>query len=355
MNLQAAGTDPQSVLFEVRGRAGVITLNSPATLNAVSLAMVHAMHPQLLAWAEDSAVHHVIIRAAGDRAFSAGGDIRALYDWGRAGDETFCTFFHDEYRLNAAIKCFPKPYIAFIDGIVMGGGVGISIHGSHRIAGDRMTFAMPETGIGLFPDVGGSYFLPRLPGETGLYLGLTGTRIAKGDAVALGLATHYVPSSTHPALIDALCEAEDVDACLAGFAGEAGEAPLAAQRGAIDRHFSPATLDGIIESLKGDSSEWAQKCLTGLQTKSPTSLRITFRQLRAGRHLDFEDAMRMEYRIASRIFHGHDFFEGIRAVVIDKDLKPRWNPATLADLTDQDVAGYFAPLKQELPLFPATR
>ncbi len=349
MNLPA-GTGFESVMFEVRGRAGVMTLNTPSTLNAVSLAMVHAMHPQLLAWAEDSVVHHVIIRAAGDRAFSAGGDIRALYDWGRAGDETFCTFFQDEYRLNTAIKRFPKPYVALIDGIVMGGGVGVSIHGSHRIAGDRMTFAMPETGIGLFPDVGGSYFLPRLPGETGLYLGLTGTRIARGDAVALGLATHYVPSGAHSRLFDALCEAEDVDCCIAGFAAKAGEAPLAAQRGAIDRHFSPATLEGIIASLLGDSGEWAQKCLATLQTKSPTSLRITFRQLRAGWHLEFEDAMRMEYRIASRIFHGHDFFEGIRAVVIDKDLKPRWQPPTLADLTDDDVAGYFAPLARELQL-----
>ncbi len=349
------GADPKTVLFEVRGRAGVITLNTPATLNAVSLAMVHAMHPQLLAWAADPDVAHVIIRAAGDRAFSAGGDIRALYDWGRAGDEAFCAFFHDEYRINAAIKRFPKPYIALIDGIVMGGGVGVSIHGSHRVAGDRMTFAMPETGIGLFPDVGGSYFLPRLPGETGLYLGLTGTRIARGDAVALGLATHYVPSSAHPALMDALCEAQDVDACIKGFAGEAGEAPLTAQRGVIDRHFSAATLDAIIESLKGDDDEWAQKCLAGLETKSPTSLRITFRQLREGRHLEFEDAMRMEYRIASRIFHGHDFFEGIRAVVIEKDLKPRWEPATLADLRDQDVASYFAPLDRELPLVPASR
>jgi enoyl-CoA hydratase len=338
------------VLFEVKGRAGVITLNSPATLNAVSLAMVRAMHPQLAAWAGDPAVGHVIVRAVGDKAFSAGGDIRALYRWGRAGDEAFCTFFHDEYRLNACIKRFPKPYIALIDGIVMGGGVGVSIHGSHRVAGDRMTFAMPETGIGLFPDVGGTFFLPRLPGETGLYLGLTGTRIRTGDALALGLATHFVPSARHAELFAALCEADDVDGCLGRFAAATAETPLTAQRPEIDRHFGFDTLDGIVSSLKGDGGDWAQECLATLATKSPTSLRITFRQLRAGRRLDFEAAMRLEYRIASRIFGGHDFFEGIRAVVIDKDLKPAWKPATLDDLSDADVAGYFAPLPEDLSL-----
>lgn len=336
------------VLFEVKGRAGVIILNSPATLNAVSLPMVRAMHPQLEAWARDPAVAHVIIRAVGEKAFSAGGDIRHLYEWGRAGDETFCTFFHDEYRLNTLIKRFPKPYIALINGIVMGGGVGVSIHGSHRVAGDRMTFAMPETGIGLFPDVGGTYFLPRLPGETGLYLGLTGTRIRTGDAAALGLATHYVPSDRHQPLVEALCAAEDIDRCIEDFSVSAGDAPLAAERGLIDRHFSPPSLDAVIAGLAADDGEWAQKTLAAIRTKSPTSLRLTFRQLREGAHLDFEDCMRLEFRIASRIFHGADFFEGIRAVVIDKDLKPRWQPASLDDLTDEDMAGYFAPLASEL-------
>jgi enoyl-CoA hydratase len=342
------------VLFEVRGRAGVITLNSPATLNAVSLAMVRAMHPQLEAWAGDPAIGHVIIRAVGDKAFSAGGDIRALYEWGRAGDPAFCTFFHDEYRLNTCIKRFPKPYVALIDGIVMGGGVGVSIHGSHRIAGDRMTFAMPETGIGLFPDVGGSFFLPRLPGETGMYLGLTGTRIRSGDATALGVTTHYVPSERHADLFAALCAAKELDTCLAGFAVAAGAGPLAAERAQIDRHFAADSLDGIIASLAGDGGQWAQTALAMLATKSPTSLRITFRQLREGRHLGFEACMRHEYRIAARIFHGHDFFEGIRAVVIDKDLKPAWQPATLSDLSDAEVAGYFAPLPAELPLSSGT-
>lgn len=338
------------VLFEVIGRAGVVTLNSPATLNAVSLPMVHALHPRLEAWAEDPTVRHVIIRSAGEKAFSAGGDIRHLYDWGQAGDETFCTFFHDEYLLNTLIKRFPKPYVALIDGIVMGGGVGVSIHGSHRIAGDRMTFAMPETGIGLFPDVGGTWFLPRLPGETGLYLGLTGTRIRTGDAVVLGLATHYVPSNRHQALIEALCAAEDVDRCIEGFSVPAGDAPLAAERGLIDAHFSAQTLDALIAGLEAGEGDWAAKALATIRTKSPTSLRITFRQLREGRQLAFEDCMRLEFRIASRIFHGHDFYEGIRAVVIDKDLKPQWQPADLDDLTDADVAGYFAPLARELPL-----
>jgi enoyl-CoA hydratase len=312
--------------------------------------MVRAIHPQLDAWARESAIGHVIIRAAGDRAFSAGGDIRALYEWGRAGDETFCDFFRDEYTLNAAIKRFPKPYIALIDGIVMGGGVGVSIHGSHRVAGDRMTFAMPETGVGLFPDVGGTWFLPRLPGQTGMYLGLTGASIRTADAVALGLATHHVPSARLGEALEALCAADDVARCLDRFAADPGAGPLLDQRAEIDRHFSADSLDGIIASLKSDGGDWARQCLATLSTKSPTSLRITFLQLRAGSALGFEDAMRLEYRIACRIFQGHDFFEGIRAVVIDKDLAPRWRPAALAGLRDEDVAGYFAPLAKELAL-----
>jgi enoyl-CoA hydratase len=338
------------VLFERRGRAGIITLNRPAALNALTLAMVRAIHPELRAWGADEAVARVVIRAAGDKAFCAGGDIRALYEWGRAGDETFLDFYREEYRLDTFIKRFPKPYVALIDGIVMGGGVGVSVHGSHRIAGDRLVFAMPETGIGLFPDVGGTYFLPRLPGETGLYLGLTGERVRTADAVALGIATHHVPSARFPDLTEALCEADDVDAALAAFDADAGEGPLSADRALIDRHFSASTLEGVLESLRAEGGEWAEKTLSTLRGKSPTSLRITFRQLREGKSLGFEDAMRLEYRIVNRIFHAHDFFEGTRAVVIDKDMAPRWRPASLDQITDADIASYFAPLAEELDL-----
>jgi enoyl-CoA hydratase len=338
------------VLFEVRGRAGLITLNRPKALNALTTAMARAMRDQLAAWAGDHKVERVVIEGAGDKAFCAGGDIRALYDWGQAQDTAFLDFYREEYLLDAATKRFPKPYVAIMDGITMGGGVGVSVHGSHRIATERLTFAMPETGIGLFPDVGGTYFLPRCPGETGMYLGLTGARLKAADAIFASIADTHVGSDRLDDLREALCAETDLDAAIARFSQDPGPAPLAEHRGTIDRWFAEGSVEAIVSALEADGGDWAARTATIIAAKSPTSLRITYRQIREGATLGFEDCMRLEYRMVHGIFAGHDFFEGTRAVVIDKDQNPKWEPASLAEVSDADVAHYFAPLAEELPL-----
>ncbi len=338
------------IVFERRGVAGLVTLNRPKALNALTLAMVRELHPQLRAWAEDPEVRHVVVTGAGDRAFCAGGDIRQLYDWGRAADPTFLDFYREEYLLNSYIKRYPKPYVAVMDGITMGGGVGVSVHGSHRIATERLTFAMPETGIGLFPDVGGSYFLPRCPGRLGMFFGLTGHRLKAADACHAGIATHYAESSRLAELVDALARCDDLETCLRDHAGDAGAAPLEADRDRIDRHFAAPGVAAIMQSLADEGDDWCLKTLDILRAKSPTSLEITWRQLARGGELSFEDCMRMEYRIVNRIFTGHDFYEGIRAVVIEKDNRPAWHPAALKNVDAAEIERYFAMVDNELPL-----
>lgn len=336
------------VLFEHKGRAGIITLNRPEALNALTLNMVRMIHPQLRAWAEDDGVHHVIIQASGDKAFCAGGDIRALYDWGRAGDDLFLAFYYEEYQLNTYIKRYRKPYIALMSGITMGGGVGVSVHGSHRVATEGLTFAMPETGIGLFPDVGGTYFLPRCPGEIGMYLALTGSRMKVADALYARIATHHVPADRLADLKDALLEAHDPTAVIVSFAVDPGRPALLEHREALDRCFSAGSVEEVLSCLEAEESDWAAKLAAGIQSKSPTSTKIAFRQIREGAKLDFEECMRTEFRMVSRIFKAPDFFEGIRAVVIDKDQAPQWQPASLAEVTSELVEAYFAPLDKEL-------
>src|SRR5262252_4982568 len=228
------------ILLDRRGTAGIVTLNRPAALNAVTRVMIGTLHGALERWRHDGRVSRVIVTAAGSRAFSAGGDLRQIYEAGRSGrQEESIAFWREEYALNARIKRYPKPYVALIDGMVMGGGVGISVHGSHRVAGDRFTFAMPEVGIGFFPDIGATWFLPRLPGALGTYCALTGERLAAEDGVAAGIATHRVASARFPELIEALCGAVPVDAILGAFAQPATAGPVAARRGAIDRLFGP--------------------------------------------------------------------------------------------------------------------
>ena len=339
------------VLFDRLGRAGRITLNRPQALNALSHEMCRALHAGLAEWARDDAVGLVIIDGAGERAFCAGGDVRALYaDWQAGGDARF-GFYRDEYRLNAFIKRYPKPYVALVDGIVMGGGVGVSIHGSHRVATERTVFAMPETGIGLFPDVGGTYFLPRLPGQIGLFLGLTGHRLKAADCLYAGLAEAAVPSERLPDLVDALGGAADagsVTAILQRFAAPPEPAPQAASlpalRAAIDDCFGESSVERILSELERHDTEFAQITAANLRQKSPTSLKVTLKQLRAGARLGFEDCMRLEYRLACRFMQAQDFFEGVRAVVIDKDNKPAWRPDSLEAVSEEAVAAYFAPL-----------
>ena len=254
------------------------------------------------------------------------------------------------------IKRYRKPYVALIDGIVMGGGVGVSVHGSHRVAGDRFTFAMPEVGIGFFPDIGATWFLPRLPGELGTYCALTGERLDAADGVAAGIATHRVASARFPELIEALCGTVPVDALLGAFARPAGEGPVAAQRTAIDRLFKGGRIEDILAALDqaaaadGTHAAFAAATAALIRTKSPTSVKLALAQMRRGAALDFAECMRTEFRIVSRVVRGHDLYEGVRAVIVDKDQAPRWQPPALAAVGDAEVERHFAPLADELEL-----
>ncbi len=348
------------VLFERRGRLGLVTLNRPQAMNALTHGMALALEKQIDVWHDDDDIAVVAVRGAGDRAFAAGGDIRALYDAGREDGSRNFQFFADEYRLNTKIKRYLKPYVGLMDGVVMGGGVGVSIHGQRRVAGDRTSFAMPETGIGLFPDVGATYFLPRLPGRTGLWLGLTGARLKTADAVACGICDVYVPSDRTDELIDALAHVapagrqplEVVDDALAAFARAPAAGPdartvLDAHGEAIDRCFGADSVEAVLAALKAEGDDWAAAQRAAILTKSPSSTRIAFRQIRAGARLDFEDCMRLEYRLARYCMTHPDFYEGVRAVIIDKDNAPRWQPATLAAATDEHVAQAFRPLGED--------
>ena len=328
-----------------RGASGHILLDRPAALNAVTLPMVRAIASALDAWEHDPQIHCVVVEAAGEKAFSAGGDIRRLYEQGRAGDhEAQLTFWREEYLLNIRIKHYPKPYVPLIDGIVMGGGVGISLHGSHRIAGDRFAFAMPEVGIGFFPDVGATHVLPRLPGRFGAYFATTGGRAKAGDAIALGLAEAYVPSDRLQAFAAALAEGASVEQVIARFQASPPPAALLERRALIDRCFDAPTIGEALARLEAEPGDFAAATARTLRQKSPTSLVIAWHQMQIGRALDMRDAMRTEFRIVSRVCREGEFLEGIRATIIDKDGTPRWQPARLEDVPAEAVEPYFAPL-----------
>ncbi len=336
------------ILFERRGGAGVITLNRPRALNALTLDMCIAMRAALDEWAADDAVRLVVVRSTGARAFCAGGDIRRITG---ADHAEAVEFFREEYRNNAAVHRFPKPYVSLIEGVVMGGGAGISMHGSHRVGGENTLFAMPETGIGLFPDVGSSYVLPRMPGETGTYLALTGARLRQADALWCGVLTHAVPETSFVELLQELAERDDVDAAVADFARAAAEPELPRHREAIDRCFSGDTVEEIVDRLDGDGSPWAQETAATIRSKSPTSLKLALALVRRGRDMEFDDCMRMEFRVVNRVLAGHDFREGVRAVIVDKDQAPRWQPSRLDEVSDAEVERHFMPLQGgELPL-----
>ena len=336
------------------GQIGSLTLNRPRVLNVLTPTMVDGLYATLKAWRADPAIKAVVLRGAvrddGTVPFCAGGDIRMIYDQRSDPERRFAVhFYQEEYRLNRCLHEFPKPHVSLIDGVVMGGGVGASIHGSHRVMSERTLFAMPETGIGLFPDVGATYFLPRCPGHFGLYMGLTGARIGVADAMHLGLATHYVPSAKMAALDHALCESDyardahkTVDVVIADFAAEPPIAPLDAHRGAIARAFSAPSVEQIVARLEADGSPFSSETLNQLRTKSPRSLKVTFHQLTRHGDLSFEEAMKLEYRMALHCNFGHDFFEGVRAVVVDKDQALKWQPARLEDVTEAMVDEYFA-------------
>ncbi|TQV80495.1 enoyl-CoA hydratase/isomerase family protein [Denitrobaculum tricleocarpae] len=350
-------SDSEEVLFEQQGAVGFITLNRPKSLNALTLNMIRLMDPQLAAWEDDASIAAVVIRGAGERAFCAGGDVIDVYKAGLAAKETGSTtglqadFFFEEYRLNRRIFQYPKPYIALIDGFTMGGGVGVSILGAFRVATERTRAAMPETAIGLFPDVGGSYFLPRLKGEIGCYLALTGARIKPADCLYSGLANAYIESVDMPALEAAFAKTDwsgDAKAVAAkvidGFAKDPGEAPLQAQQAQIDRIFAASSVEEIVTSLKAEEGDWARETLSTLLSRSPASMKVSLEQLRRGRDMDFDDAMIMEYRMSQAFMAEHDFYEGVRSVLIDKDHAPKWSPATLEEVSGEMVGRYFEAL-----------
>ena len=342
-------TSEPEVLARLESGVGRLTLNRPKALHALNRGMCEAMIAALLAWRGDDAVKSILIDHAGERGFCAGGDIRMIAESGKGDASEAKAFFDTEYKLNHLLFDYPKPITAIVDGVVMGGGVGISEPADVRIATERTTYAMPETGIGLFPDVGGGWFLPRLPGETGTWLALTGARLKAADTVFLGIHSHYLPTDALEAFraILAADPAHPVDVA-DGLEADPGEAPIEAHLTAIDRLFAFDTVEAIFAALESDGSEWALAQLATLKTKSPQSLKVTLRQLRAGRDLDsFADNMAMEYRLGGRVVRTHDFQEGVRAVIVDKDNAPKWSPAALQEVSDAAVEALFAPLPDE--------
>lgn len=334
-------TDPH-ITAEKRGALGLLTLNRPEALNALSHGMIRAIHDRLSAWTADDQVRAVAIRGAG-RAFCAGGDIRAVRQAVLEGSDAGARLLADEYRMNARIGGYPKPYVALLHGVTMGGGAGISVHGSHRLADASLQFAMPETLIGFVPDVGSSHFLARLPSQLGLYLALTGARMGLADARACGLVTHAVAQADFEAVIAALADGVAVDAAIRPFAKATEPGPLYRQRECIAAIFSAPTVEGGLERLDRDGSAFAAKTASTIRAMSPTSVKLTFRLVREAAHCDLEQCLALEYRLATRVIHGADFREGVRAALVDKDRNPRWNPPSLAAVRAEDIAAVFAP------------
>ncbi|WP_062205550.1 enoyl-CoA hydratase/isomerase family protein [Streptomyces sp. NBRC 109706] len=332
------------VLIGVDGRAGRITLNRPRAINALSHAMVRAVDAALRDWEHDPQVATVVVDGAGERGLCAGGDIRAIHDDARAGTGAARDFWFDEYRLNARIARFPKPYVALMDGIVMGGGVGVSAHGDVRIVTERSRVAMPETGIGFVPDVGGTRLLAGAPGELGVHLGLTGDSMTAGTALACGFADHFVPSAALPALLRDLAKLP-ADEAVARHATEPPADPLSGARDWVDACYAADSVEEIVERLTATPGEGPGRAAATLATRSPTALKVTLAALRGARRLGtLEAVLVQEYRTSCHCLETADLVEGIRAQVIDKDRQPRWDPATLAEVTPAEVAGFFAPL-----------
>ena len=336
----------EEILARVEGGVGRLTLNRPKALHALNRPMCLAMTEALLAWRDDEAVKSVLIDHAGERGFCAGGDIRMIAESGAGDASEAKAFFDTEYKLNALLFDYPKPVTALVDGIVMGGGVGISEPADVRIATERTTYAMPETGIGLFPDVGGGWFLPRLEGEVGTWIALTGARLKAADTVALGIHTHFLPGDAIEAFRSILKTDPAYPIDIAdNLAADPGEGTVDPHLEVIDRVFAHDTMEAIVAALEAEGTEWADKQLAILITKSPQSLKVTLRQLRIGRGLEsFADNMAMEYALGGRVVRTHDFQEGVRAVILDKDNTPNWKPATLEGVSEAELDRLFAPL-----------
>ncbi len=340
--------DGQDVLSKVDGYAGVITLNRPKALNALSLSMIREITRLLMEWKDDPDVRTIIIQSSSGKAFCAGGDVRSVYEARLKGDEDYMVaIFQEEYLLNFMIHMYPKPYIALIDGIAMGGGMGISIHGSHRIVTERSVLAMPEVNIGFFPDVGASYFLNRCPGEIGTFLGVLGESITAEDALYTGLATHRLASLEIPGIYQALTEAQssaEVDDILQDAAGGQSDCFLQTHRNLIDRCFGFNTVEEIFEALQQESNPIVREWLKGSLKKSPTSLKLALALLRRTKGMGLREILALDFQVSRHCVEAPDFFEGIRAVLIDKDQNPSWNSTNLSDVTPEMIEGYFKPL-----------
>jgi enoyl-CoA hydratase len=337
------------VIIRREGRAGRITMNRPQALNALTLGMVREIWAALKSWQTDPSVSVVVLDGAGGRALCAGGDVISLYEERASGSGLARAFWAEEYRLNALIGRYRKPFVALQDGIVMGGGIGLSSHARHRIVTERSMLAMPETGIGLIPDVGGTWLLSHAAGELGTYLALTGARMNGSDAIQTGFSAGFLHSDRLGELVARLCDPAGAapDQIVDELAGEAPvpPSPLMALKPDIDRIFRVDSVEAIAKALHTTTADWAQKAHADLATKSPKSLKVTLAALRRARRLgSLEEALDMEYRLVVRLYEDGEFPEGVRALLVDKDKEPRWKPARLEDLTPEMVAAYFAPL-----------
>jgi len=344
-------SNENDLIIRQDGPIGLFHLNRPEALNALTAPMAYKMKDQLGAWAGDDSIKAVIVDAEGDRAFCAGGDIRDLYENGKEDPQPGQNFWREEYKLNALIHNYPKPYIAYMNGIVMGGGVGISSHGSHRIVTENTMLAMPETGIGFLPDVGGTYILSRSPGSTGLYLGMTGARMNGADAIFAGFADHFIPSDKLPSLTELLIDGANVDKAITELTTEAPDGTLADLQANITEGFSGVTALECakkITVMAEAGNEWASKTLKLLRRHSPIAISAAFTAISQARSFDtIEQCLNLEYRFAHRALLGSEFYEGVKAIIIDKNHTPQWRPPTLEGVTSEQLDALFAPLGSE--------
>lgn len=345
MSETASASD--DILIREEGRAGFLTLNRPKPLNALTHEMIRTLEAQYLKWASAPRIYGIVLEAVPGRAFCGGGDLLSLLA-ADSGLDGLLQFFRDEYQHNWTLERFTKPNVALINGIVMGGGVGISHYGTHRVAGENIVFAMPETGIGFFPDIGGGFFLSRYPGETGLYLALTARSVGRADAFYLGFATHCIDAAAFDQIRHAMIEGDPIDPVLEALHRDPGESELARLRPVIDRIFSADSVEAILSRLDGETgahADWARETAAAIRQRAPLSLKVAFRQIREGRlKPTLKDELKVEYRLMSRMLVRGDLREGIRAALIDRDNQPKWQPARLEDVTDAMVDACFAPL-----------
>lgn len=334
------------IMFHVERHIGIITLNRISSHNALTLPMIHMLYQHISQWNDDESVHAIVIQSASDKAFCAGGDVRFLYEAGKHGDVNQLDFFKFEYQLNLLISQLKKPYIALMNGLTMGGGVGISLHGSHPVASPDFIFAMPETSIGFFPDIGASFLLSRLANHYGIYLGLTGNRLDAFAALQLGLVKQVIAKDAFSKILADLMHEdlssdayEQVDNCLNKY--QINGQPVLNDTDFVETSFQCGQVEDILNALEQGGDPWHCQILNTLQTKSPLSLKVTLAQLHKARHKNLAQCLVMDYCLVGHFMHDHDFYEGVRALLIDKDKSPKWQPATLEEVSMEQVNNYF--------------